>query len=324
MESRMISRFAPSPTGRMHLGNVWTLLLNALETASSGGAMLLRIEDIDGGRCRPEYVAHLLDDLHWLGLSDAFSADPALAMRQSDRRELYEAVLDDWRARGLCYSCRCSRAELHGLSAPHPEDGHRVYSGTCRPAHGSTPPAARLSGSVRLRVPDCLLTFDDRCLGTQQMNLAEEWGDFVIRRADGSFTYQMACAVDDALTGVDFVLRGRDLMRSSFPQIHVFTLLNRPVPAFAHVPMLVDPDGNRLSKRQKSLDLGQMRQAGFRPEEVLGFLAHLAGQSERPEAASFRELADCFAFGRLPQAPNLIVEEDALYAAFGHARRPTA
>ncbi len=314
----MIGRFAPSPTGRMHLGNVWVALLNHLAIRSAGGTLLLRVEDLDRERCRPAYVEQMLADLAWLGLDYDRGAAADDGWRQSSRGAIYAGVFEQLQADGLVYPCYCRRADLHSASAPHPEDGHRVYPGLCRdrwPASRASrekitlasPESAVAIAAWRLLVPDQALTFNDCFCGPQTMNLARDWGDFVIRRGDGNFAYQLACAVDDALMGVSFILRGRDLLRSTFPQLYLFQLMGRPAPVYAHVPLLVDGQGYRLSKRQRSLDLGALQAAGYRAADLIGYLGWLAGLIDRREALTVRELLPHYHPDHLPQTDEITV-----------------
>jgi len=272
----VIGRFAPSPTGRMHLGNVWVALLSDLVVHAAGGQQILRIEDLDPVRSSDAYTEQLVKDLAWLGIPADMGQPPQALIRQSERGDLYRELFETWREKGLVYPCSCRRADLLAASAPHAEDGHRVYAGTCRPHESGPSPSSTIRSTIspsssstvsgqrdmknsswRLIVESIQIQFTDLVTGPQNLDLVLDWGDFVVRRADGGFAYQMACAVDDALMGVDLVLRGRDLLRSSFPQIYIFQLLGKPEPTYAHVPLLVDPDGHRLSKRQQSLDRGR-------------------------------------------------------------------
>ena len=309
----MTGRFAPSPTGRMHLGNLWSALLNWLAVRSGNGTLLLRIEDIDRSRCRPAYTEQLLADLMRMGLDwDESPEHPRI--RQQDRSALYAEIIETWKTQGLAYSCVCSRLDLHASSAPHPEDGHAVYAGRCRTPEGRTGRNPGKPPAWRLRVPEGVQAedrFTDRIQGPQRMNLATDWGDFIVARADGQFAYQFACAVDDALTGVDFVLRGADLLSSAFPQRHIMRLLDLPAPEYCHVPLLSDPDRVRLSKRQKSLDLGEMLSAGLTPEQITGRLAHLAGQIDRPEPVRPSDLLPIFSLARIPAVRTLPVDPAA-------------
>jgi len=309
----MIGRFAPSPTGRMHLGNVWVALLSDLAVHAKGGQQILRIEDLDPVRSSEAYTEQLAKDLAWLGIPADIGQPPQPMIRQSDRMGLYQEIFELWRENGLVYPCTCRRADLLAASAPHVEDGHRIYAGTCRPPepgpgsayHGQT---GSKNAAWRLIVEPAQIQFTDPIAGDQTLDLALDWGDFVVRRADGGFAYQMACAVDDALMGIDLVLRGRDLLRSSFPQLYIFRLLGKPEPTYTHVPLLVDPDGHRLSKRQQSLDLGALQQAGFTAPQLIGGLAALAGLIDRPEPVTAQELQTGFSLAKIKDRTHLVVD----------------
>ncbi len=314
----MIGRFAPSPTGRMHLGNVWVALLSDLAVHAKGGQQILRIEDLDPVRSSDTYMEQLVIDLAWLGIPADIGQTPHSLIRQSDRTGLYREIFESWRENGLVYPCTCRRADLLAASAPHAEDGHRVYAGTCRPPElgpGSAYPGQTGSKSIawRLLVESTQIQFADLVAGPQSLDLALDWGDFVVRRADGGFAYQMACAVDDALMGIDLVLRGRDLLRSTFPQLYIFRLLGKPEPTYAHVPLLVDPDGHRLSKRQQSLDLGALQQAGFTAPQLIGGLAALAGLIDRPEPVTAQELQTGFSLAKIKDRTHLVVDPAEWY-----------
>ena len=218
-------RFAPSPSGRMHLGNLFCALLSYLSVKSRGGEWILRIEDLDTARCRPEYARQVEEDLRWLGLAwdeGGSAGGPDAPYFQSQRTALYEAALARLRGMGLVYPCFCTRAQLHAASAPHREDGLTVYPGTCR---GLTPEdiarweAAGRKGALRLRVPEETVTFTDRHLGEVTEYLPTDCGDFLLRRSDGLFAYQLAVVVDDAAMGVTEVVRGADLLSSTPRQL---------------------------------------------------------------------------------------------------------
>ncbi|NCA99974.1 MAG: tRNA glutamyl-Q(34) synthetase GluQRS [Clostridia bacterium] len=314
----MIGRFAPSPTGRMHLGNVWVALLSDLVVHTAGGQQILRIEDLDPVRSSDTYIEQLVKDLAWLGIPADIGQPPQALIRQSERTGLYREIFESWRKKGLVYPCMCRRADLLAASAPHVEDGHRVYAGTCRPpvpGPGSTDPVPEELKNVawRLIVAPTQIQFTDLVAGAQSLDLARDWGDFVVRRADGGFSYQMACAVDDALMEVDLVLRGRDLLRSSFPQLYIYQLLGKPAPIYAHVPLLMDPDGHRLSKRQQSLDLGALQQAGFTAPQLIGGLAALAGLIDRPEPITAQELQTSFTLAKIKDRTHLVVDPAEWY-----------
>lgn len=276
----VVGRFAPSPSGRMHLGNVFSALLAWLSVRSAGGKMILRIEDLDPDRCRPEYAAQLRRDLEWLGLDWDEEQTP-----QSQRMEAYAEAF----ARLDTYPCYCSRNELHAASAPHASDGAVIYAGTCRDLTAAERAAKTRRPAWRVRVPDEEVSFVDGLQGEVRENLARECGDFILRRSDGVYAYQLAVVVDDAAGGVTEIVRGADLLRSTPRQLWLQTQLGLPHPHYYHVPLLCAPDGRRLSKREHDLDLGVLRQT-LTAGQLLGKLAFLAGLLDRPEAASAAEL----------------------------------
>lgn len=298
----MTGRFAPSPSGRMHLGNVFSAMLAWLSVKSQGGEMVLRIEDLDPDRCRPEYADTLKDDLRWLGLLWDREQTP-----QSQRTEAYAEAFAWLEQQGLVYPCYCSRGELHAASAPHASDGRLLYAGTCRHLSPAQRAEKNKAPAWRLKVPDKVYGFTDGLQGDFSENLAEECGDFIIRRADGVYAYQLAVVTDDADGGITQVVRGMDLLDSTPRQLYLYELLGKEPPEFYHVPLLLSPDGRRLSKRDKDLDLGILRQK-YTAEEVLGKLAHLAGLLDAPESASAAELAAHFTWDKVKAEPMILQE----------------
>ena len=412
-------RFAPSPTGRMHLGNVFCALLSWLSAKSKGGEWVLRIEDLDPQRSKKEYALQLMDDLQWLGLP--WDGEPVW---QSQRGHIYEEYLHRLQEIGLTYPCFCTRADIMATQAPHETDGRVVYKGTCRPrytdAARSVPTATNhispsIEGGVgvglattRLIVPDCTIPFTDGHYGQHDINLAEHCGDYIIKRKDGAWAYQLAVVVDDALMGVTEIVRGRDLLLSSPQQIHLRNLLfqstddrvqstenrvqmtdgllkrktitdaARSVPTatsltahnspsetggvprsgegvdsslnvnsstiiadtacrvptatslnvypstltvhpspltvqrspltvnFLHHPLLCNAEGQRLCKRDKSMDLGYLRDKGTTPQEIIGLLAHLAGLTDTPAPISPQELIPLFSWDKVPTEDILL------------------
>lgn len=262
--------------------------------------MLLRIEDLDALRLPPEAAGILMDDLRWLGLD--WDEGPYY---QNERSRVYAGYVDRLVEAGLTYPCFCSRADLHAAEAPHASDGTPVYPGTCR---GLTPEeqaerlAAGRRASVRLVVPAAddpagTVAFCDLVYGQYSECLARECGDFTIRRSDGIHAYQLAVTVDDALMGVDLVVRGSDLLPSTARQIYLQNLLGFQRPSYAHLPLLLSEDGDhRLSKREHDCDMGVMRQRFGRPEVLLGRLACLVGLRPSPEPTSARDLLDGFSW----------------------------
>lgn len=313
MASSVVGRFAPSPSGRMHLGNVMSALLCWLSARSAGGRLVLRIEDIDPERSRDEYARFIIEDLRFLGLDwdEGEGAGGAHGpYRQSGRTLVYEEALRRLDAMGLLYPCFCSRAELHDVTrAPHASDGRLIYGGRCRNlnAQERAELSARRRPSLRLRVPDETIRFVDGLCGPQAQNLREECGDFIVRRSDGAFAYQLAVVVDDIAMGVTQVVRGRDLLDSTPRQLYLYRLLGARPPAYYHVPLLLAPDGRRLSKRERDLDMGALR-ARYGAEEILGRLAFLTGLRETAAPVEARALAETFSWSRV-RRENLYLPE---------------
>lgn len=293
----MTGRFAPSPSGRMHLGNVFSAMLAWLSVRSRNGEMVLRIEDLDPDRCRPEYAETLKDDLRWLGLDWDREQTP-----QSLRTAAYAREFDKLADQGLVYPCYCTRGELHAASAPHASDGRVLYAGTCRHLTEAQRAGKTKKPAWRLAVPDRVYGYTDGLQGYYEENLAAACGDFIIRRADGVYAYQLAVVTDDGDGGVTQVVRGMDLLDSTPRQLYLYELLGLKAPEFYHVPLLTAPDGRRLSKREKDLDLGALRKT-HTPEQLLGKLAHLAGVLERPEPASAKEIARVFDWKNVKTTP---------------------
>lgn len=308
-------RFAPSPSGRIHLGNVFCALLAWLSAKSAGGTFVLRIEDLDVQRCRREYARQLEDDLRWLGLSWDEGGEKGGAHApyfQSECTPLYESALETVAQRAHVYPCFCRRADLHAANAPHLADGSVLYDGRCRclSPDEAAALAAKRRPALRVAVPKETVTFTDGHLGVVRQNLAEECGDFILRRADGGFAYQLAVVTDDARMGVTQVVRGQDLLSSTPRQIWLARLLGVPTPEYYHVPLLTAPDGARLSKREKSLDMGALR-ARFTPPALVGWLAYLAGLRPAPEPVTPAELLPDFSWDKIPKT-NIVVPEGTL------------
>lgn len=288
-------RFAPSPTGRMHLGNVFSALLSWLSAKSQGGTWLLRIEDIDPQRSRREFADLIMDDLHWLGLD--WDEGPYW---QSERGEIYGHYLRLLTERGMTYPCYCTRADILATQAPHESDGRVVYKGTCR----NLPPGAHSGpAAIRMKVPardevGGMVTFADGHYGIHTVNLALHCGDFIVRRKDGAWAYQLAVVVDDALMGVSEVVRGRDLLLSSPQQIYLARQLGFVPPRFVHLPLLCNTAGQRLSKRDRSLDMASLRRH-YTAQEIVGILAHAAGLQPTAAPVSAKELVASFAWNRV-------------------------
>ena len=291
--AELVGRFAPTPSGRMHLGNVFAAMVAWLSVRSRGGALVLRMEDLDTQRTSDEYAETLRQDLKWLGLDWDLETAP-----QSKRSDIYDHYFEILREKGLLYPCYCTRSQLHSVNAPHLSDGTYVYPGTCRNLTTEERAAFDRSPSWRLEVPDRVWQFTDLCQGAYQQNLSTDCGDFVVRRADNVYVYQLAVTVDDGEAGVTEVVRGMDLLSSAPRQMYLQELLGFPHPTYGHVPMLMSPDGRRLSKRDKDLDLGVLRQ-NMRPEALLGILASSAGIIDRNVSISAAELSREFKWENL-------------------------
>ena len=298
-----VGRFAPTPSGRMHLGNVFAALIAWLSIRSRNGEMVLRMEDLDTQRTSMEFAETLRKDLAWLGLDYDREQVP-----QSQRSKAYDGYFEMLRDKGLLYPCYCTRNQLHGVNAPHLSDGTYVYPGTCR--NLTEPPKNRLP-SWRVCVPDQLWTVEDKVQGHYELNLATECGDMVVRRADGVYVYQLAVTVDDGEAGVTEVVRGMDLLSSAPRQMYLQELFGFAHPEYGHVPMLMAEDGRRLSKRDRDLDLGEL-QKRIKPEQLIGNLAYAAGLIDAAKAVSARELAKEFSWNRLKKE-DIYINQEKLY-----------
>lgn len=308
----VVGRFAPSPTGRMHLGNVFTAVLSWLSAKKSGGKWILRIEDLDPQRSKYEYVCQLEDDLQWLGLTFDEGGKDDLGNNgpysQSRRSEIYARYLELLKDNGLTYPCVCTRADILATQAPHQSDGRVIYGGTCRPAN--FPSNIRVTEpdtphATRLFVPDEEIVFDDLIFGRQRCNLADECGDFVLRRADGAWAYQLAVVVDDALMGVTEVVRGADLLLSTAQQLYLYRLLGFDVPKYIHVPLICNERLQRLSKRDNALSLSEMRRVMTAPD-IIGTVAYLANLIPENAPCSLDELLRIFDWNLIPRQDSII------------------
>ena len=278
----------------MHLGNVFCALLSWLSAKSKGGDWRLRIEDLDPQRSRRDFAMQLQEDLLWLGLP--WDGE---VVWQSQRDDIYEHYLRQLQDAGLTYPCFCTRADIMATQAPHETDGRIVYAGTCRgkilDEMGKNTPAA-----VRFMVPDEVITFHDGHYGEQRVNLAKHCGDYILRRKDGAWAYQLAVVVDDALMGITEIVRGRDLLLSTPQQLHLYRTLGFPEPTFFHHPLLINENGQRLCKRDLSMDIGILREKHKNPDEIVGFLAFLAGLLPSPTPLNPRDLLPLFTWQNVP------------------------
>lgn len=309
-------RFAPSPTGEMHLGNAWTALLAWLYTRSQGGEMILRIEDLDPERSRRPYIELCMQDMKWLGLDwdeGPNVGGPYEPYCQSQRHDLYQSALAQLNEQGHLYPCYCTRAELHAVTmAPHAGEINNLYAGTCRILDDQQRErrSCHKKPALRLAVPDRVIRFCDGLRGEFSQSLGQECGDFVVQRADGVYAYQFAVTVDDALMKISHVVRGDDLLASTPRQIYLYNLLKLKAPKFVHVPLLYGEDGHRLSKRHGSLSLYNMRNRGIKPEKITGYLAWKSGQTERWESVKPQEIMHHFRLADVPRSPIVVEDVD--------------
>jgi glutamyl-tRNA synthetase len=303
-------RFAPSPTGRLHLGNARTALVSWLAARASAGAYVMRVEDLDTPRVRPGLEAEILAELRWLGLDWEEGPDVGGALgpyRQSERLARYDEALARLRAASLAYPCFCSRAEIAAAAqAPHgPSDEGPRYPGTCRALSPEEVArrSARRRPAWRFRVPPGAVRFVDAVHGERVVDVDAEVGDFVVARADGVPAYQLAVVVDDAAMAITDVVRGDDLLASTARQLLLYRALGLEPPRFAHVPLVLGEDGTRLAKRHGARSLCELRAAGVAPEAVVGLLAALAGLAPPGSRVAARDLVAGFALGALTRGP---------------------
>lgn len=289
-------RFAPSPTGALHLGNLRTALASWLSVKSRGGQWIIRIEDVDTARCRAEWAEAQLRDLAALGL-----VSDAPVVRQSQRGEIYRAALDQLARQGSLYRCGCSRKDLQVLaSAPHAEDGVRPYPGRCRAAKVSE----FVGDALRAELPPGAVEWLDLLLGAQTDDPATVTGDPVLHRRDGCFAYHLAVVVDDAEQGVTEVVRGADLRDVTATQIRLQELLGLPRPAYAHLGLVTAPDGSRLGKRAGAASLAMLNQRGVGAAMVIGWLGWSLGCLPHPEACRAEDLIEGFSWSRVSVTPR--------------------
>ena len=307
MEDREVrGRFAPSPSGRMHLGNVWAMLAAWLSVRKQGGSMILRMEDLDPIRSKQVYAHQIIEDLAWLGLSYEEGPDCGgdyAPYAQDQRRHYYEKALEQLKEQELLYPCYCSRKDLMAVRAPHRGEGANVYPGICRQLSIDERKlrAEKKAPAMRFLMPDLEDCFYDLNYGKQCQSLQSETGDFILRRSDGIHAYQLAVVIDDALMGITEVVRGADLLSSTHRQRILYETLGYSSPTFGHVPLLVGRDGRRLSKRFQALDLGQLKSMGWKPEEMWGLLLFEAGMMDKEEPITLKEAIEVFSWASMGQ-----------------------
>jgi glutamyl-tRNA synthetase len=306
------TRLAPSPTGALHLGNARTFLANWLLARQKGWRILLRIEDLDGPRIKTGADRLLIEDLQFLGLD--WDEGP---IYQSSRTDEYQTAIDLLIARGLAYPCTCSRREVElAASAPHAEDGASIYPGTCRGKFDSIEAAAKASGrqpAIRFAAPDRDVHFNDAFAGPQSINVARRLGDFVIAKSDGAAAYQLAVVVDDLAAGITDIVRGNDLLESTFRQILVYDALGQTagVPRYFHLPLITGQDGRRLAKRHGDTRIETYRRQGVTRGRILSLLAKWCGIEdwENPVDDPL-DLIRRFELTRIPPSPIVFTSAD--------------
>lgn len=316
MSPSLRGRLAPSPTGAQHVGNARTYLIAWLSARSQGGEVLLRIEDIDSPRVKPGAAAQAIDDLHWLGLDW-----DGVPMVQTERLAIYETALATLQSQELVYPCTCSRTDVErAASAPHLEHEGPAYPGTC--AHRRAADAAGITTPFawRMRVPDESFSFTDAFRGPTTLSLRALGGDFVVWKSAGTPAYQLAVVVDDALSGVTEVIRGDDLIPSTPRQLLLYRTRGYSPPQFAHVPLVVGPDGRRLAKRHGDTRLARLRAAGVPPDALVGLLAWSCGWRDHIEPISVRELLPRFQLSTIPSQPFVLTPE--LLEMIGYRQAP--
>ena len=298
MEQKTVrGRFAPSPSGRMHLGNLWSALLAWLSARSQGGEMVLRLEDLDPDRCTRAWCDQVMRDLEWLGLT--WDNEPVY---QSERTAVYAQAFRALEQRRLIYPCYCTRAERLAASAPHRSDGQTIYDGRCSRLTEAEREALSQTRrpAWRVKVGQESIIFCDFLYGEYKEDLKTDCGDFILRRSDGVYAYQLAVVADDAAMGVTQVVRGSDLLSSTPRQIYLQRLLGLPEPEYGHVPLLLAADGRRLAKRDRDQELGELQSRHTAPE-LLGRLAHLAGLIPEPAPITAQQLIPLFSWEKLPR-----------------------
>jgi glutamyl-tRNA synthetase len=297
-------RLAPSPTGAQHVGNARTYLIAWLSARSQGASIALRIEDIDSPRIKPDAAALIEEDLSWLGID--WDEGPFV---QSDRLSIYEEALARLKQRELVYPCTCTRSDIvEAASAPHLEHEGPAYPGTCTHRRVSDAETLEQPYAWRIRVTDSP-AFDDLFRGPTHIDIRQVGGDFVVWKSSFTPAYQLAVVVDDAAMGITEVIRGDDLIPSTPRQLLLYRALGRNAPRFAHVPLVVGPDGRRLAKRHGDTRLSSLRAAGVRAEELLGLLAWSCGWLPKPEPITARDLQPLFRLDKIPLEPFVLTPE---------------
>lgn len=312
-QTSVTGRLAPSPTGAQHLGNARTYLFAWLAARKQNGRLVLRIEDIDSPRVKPGARQQSIDDLAWLGLDWDEGPDiggPHGPYVQTERNEGYQQTIERLVQAGLAYPCTCSRKDIaEAASAPHVSHEGPVYPGTCTSWQAGDPLPETAAYCWRFRATTKVRTFVDLVCGEQSMSVAAVLGDFPLTRKNGPAAYQLAVVCDDLSMGVNQVVRGDDLIASTFRQLELIEALGGTPPQYAHVPLVCGPDGRRLAKRHGDTRIAFFREAGVPAERVIGWAAWSAGLIDRWEEVAAKDLLAEFSFARLRREPATVDAE---------------
>lgn len=295
-ENAVIGRFAPTPSGFMHAGNLLCAMVAYLSAKSKGGKFIIRIEDIDALRCPRSSALDIIDTLEAIGIR---SDEPILW--QSERTAAYIEAQDKLSRAAEVYPCYCSRAELHAPEIMRLPDGGILYPKTCKnlTAKEKAEKQSKVRPAFRISVPDEVITFSDGICGMQSQNLAHECGDFIIRRSDGVYAYQLAVVVDDGESGVTEVVRGADLLYDTPRQIYLQRLLNLPTPEYFHIPLVCDASGRKLSKSEG--DSAKRLFKTFSAQQIIGELAFAAGITDEPRPVEIDDLVPLYSVDKIPR-----------------------
>lgn len=287
----------------MHLGNLWIAFLNWLWTRQHKGTIVLRMEDIDTARCKEEYMDGILEDLEWMKID--YDEGPGRSwtygsLIQSERYDLYSKILSHMKETDKIYPCYCSRSRIHKISsAPHEGEKRWIYDGHCRNLTSEEKARMVKDPAWRIRMNDTQISFADLFRGHQSRKLLAKQDDFLVCRADGLVAYQLAVSIDDGNMGITHVFRGNDLLDSTPYQVFLIHQLGYKAPVYGHLPLLVDKEGVRLSKRQHGITIKELRESGYTPEDITGWMLYAAGGIEKPYPVSAQKALYAISFDSL-------------------------